>query len=199
MLLMLENIIYSKGRFSLWQFGTWIHLGHFSPRPRSRCIKMQRHNPLVWNHDLTSDCKDVSFSHDLLLTCFNNVRCPMRALLWLVASQESGESNQRKKWAPWAFCPQGFARLDRLEHALLCGKIQPSVNQFTWIKSLGFWGEQQNTACCRWLNCATYLVVAGESVRYDVTMWTSSCWWNIMCEFDASVIVLSYYSNHNCK
>ena len=35
MLLMLENIIYSKGRFALWQFGTWIHLGHFSPRPMS--------------------------------------------------------------------------------------------------------------------------------------------------------------------
>ena len=33
MLLMLEIIVYSEGRFALEQFGSWIHLEHFSPRP----------------------------------------------------------------------------------------------------------------------------------------------------------------------
>ena len=101
----------------------------------------------------------------------------------IVTLQKSGEIHQRKKWTPWTFCPRDFARLDCLGHVLLHGKIQHSVNHFVWIKSLGFWGEQQNIAYRRWSNRATYLVDVSESVRCDVTMWTSSCWWSMSCCF----------------
>ena len=84
-----------------------------------------------------------------------------------------------KKWTPRTFCLQGFARLDRLGNILSHRK-----SNVQWIKSLGFWGEQQNIACRRWSNRATYLVDFSESVRCFVTMQTSSCWWNMSCYFN---------------